>query len=248
MGERILVLQHVDWEGPGLFEKYATECDIALDVLRLYAGDRIPRKLNGVLAVIILGSPMTAYRPETNPRYGEELAFVNDVRRQGIAGFYVCYGMQLFTHAFEGEVEPNPRGKEVGLCMVRLTEEGKKDPIFRGVGEEFETLQWHGDHVARLPAGAKVLAYSDLTPIQVAVVDGTQYLFQGDGQAATPELVRLWLEEDYEWAAAGTDIDPERLVNDVAERREYLEGIYRRIFQNFVEIASSARAGSHGSL
>jgi GMP synthase (glutamine-hydrolysing) len=84
------------------------------------------------------------------------------VREKPVLG--VCLGSQLLASVLGAKVYPGKQ-KEIGWHKIRLTEDGAEDKLWRGVPHEFVGYHWHGD-VFDLPAGAEVLASSDLTPIQ----------------------------------------------------------------------------------
>ena len=180
-----------------------------------------------------LGSPSTAYLPETNPDHEELVELFKMTRKRKIPSFNVCYSMQLFSVVHGGKAGKNPAGKEVGLFEVTPNQAGDSDPVLGGIGPHV-TLQWHGDIVERLPPGAVHLASSSKTKNQVAVLDGIHYLVQGDGQAATPQMVRTWLRRDGKWATEGTGLNKAKLLVDVAVHEAYLRNTYIRLFGNFL--------------
>ena len=184
-------------------------------------------------AVVGLGSPSTAYLPETNPRYAELVELFRLTRRRKIPSFNICYSMQLFCVVHGGKVARNPLGKEVGFHEVRLTVEGKSDQVVGPVGP-YTTLQWHGDIVEVLPAGAVNLAYSRKTRNQVAALDGIHYLVQADGQAASSAMVRSWLKHDAQWATKGTGVKASELVSEAVQHQAYFRNTFLRVFGNFL--------------
>ncbi|HUI01593.1 MAG TPA: hypothetical protein VLX56_08190 [Nitrososphaerales archaeon] len=238
----ILVVQNAQWEGPGLIEECASVVGLDLAIARMFHRQgSIPLERlekGGFVAVVGLGSPSTAYLPETNPNHHDLVELFKQTRRRKIPSFNVCYSMQLFSIVHGGKVAKNPAGKEVGLYEVTPSREAESEPVLGGMGP-FVTLQWHGDIVERLPPGSVHLASSEKTENQVAVLDGIHYLFQGDGQAATPRMVRTWLRRDGKWAREGTGLDGSRLLADVGAHEAYLRNTYIRIFSNFLGLVLS---------
>lgn len=237
---KVLILQHVEWEHAGIVGSYLKDKNARSDVVRLYKNDAIPLdslEERAYTAVVALGSPATAYSPETNSHHDEEIEFFRLIRRLHLPSFNICYSMQMFCVANGGVVGPNPGGKEVGFFDVRLTAEGERDPIIGSFGD-FRTLQWHGDSVLKLPSGASHLARSQKTKYQIAVVDGLHYLFQGDGQAATTGMVERWFRRDGAWALQGSGVRKKLVIQEVKQRRAYFRSVYRRIFENFLRNAS----------
>ena len=54
---RLLVLQHLEIEGPGLFEQFAKKRDLKIEVVRLDKKDALPQTKKGDL-ILIMGGPM----------------------------------------------------------------------------------------------------------------------------------------------------------------------------------------------
>ena len=54
---RLLVLQHLEIEGPGLFKQFAKERDIKVEIIRLDNKNDLPQTKKGDL-ILILGGPM----------------------------------------------------------------------------------------------------------------------------------------------------------------------------------------------
>ena len=74
----------------------------------------------------------------------------------------VCYGHQLLAHALGGVVGDNPRGKEFGTVPVRLSGRANADRLFQGLPDVFDAQACHTQSVLQLPAGATLLASSDM--------------------------------------------------------------------------------------
>ena len=55
--KRLLVLQHLEIEGPGLFNQLAKEREMNIEIIRLDLGDRLP-KTNKDDLLLIMGGPM----------------------------------------------------------------------------------------------------------------------------------------------------------------------------------------------
>ncbi|MEE9162939.1 MAG: gamma-glutamyl-gamma-aminobutyrate hydrolase family protein [Candidatus Neomarinimicrobiota bacterium] len=69
----------------------------------------------------------------------------------------VCFGHQLLAVATGGQVEPNPKGWELGASRVELTEAGRAAVLFQGLGGRPNVYESHRETVTRLPADAQVL-------------------------------------------------------------------------------------------
>lgn len=242
MRPSILVIQNAGWEGPGLVEVHARAAGVGLSKVELFrapVSETIPFEKverGDYCAVVGLGSPSTAYLPQTNPRHKELVRLFKLTRRRKVPSFNICYSMQLFSLVHGGKVVKNPAGKEVGFHEVRPTPEGGEDPVIGPIGP-YTTLQWHGDIVEALPEGAACLASSRMTKNQVAVLDGIHYMVQADGQAATPAMVRSWLRHDAKWATRGTGIKKVELMREAVDYEAYLRNTFLRIFGNYLALA-----------
>lgn len=241
MRPNILVVQNAQWEGPGLVEVHARAAGVGLSTVELFRAptsaaipfDKLEK--GEYSAVVALGSPSTAYLPQTNPHHKELVRLFKQTRRRKIPSFSICYSMQLFSLVHGGKVVKNPAGKEVGFREVRPTREGREDPVIGNIGP-YTTLQWHGDVVEELPKGAVRLASSRMTKNQVAVLDGIHYMLQADGQAATPTMVRSWLGHDANWATQGTGIRKVELVREAVDHEAYFRNTFLRIFGNYLAL------------
>lgn len=70
----------------------------------------------------------------------------------------VCFGHQLIAQMHGGDVQCDPEQKKSGSHEVSLTQEGKKDPLFKHLPESFIAQYLHKDSATQLPEGATVLA------------------------------------------------------------------------------------------
>ncbi len=241
MRPSILVVQNAEWEGPGLVEVHTRAAGVGLSTVELFlapSSGAIPfEKLEKgeYSAVVALGSPSTAYLPESNPHHKELVRLFKMTRRRKIPSFNICYSMQLFALVHGGKVVKNPAGKEVGFREVRPTPGGREDPVIGNIGP-YTTLQWHGDVVEELPEGAVRLASSRMTKNQVAVLDGIHYMVQADGQAAIPAMVRSWLRHDAKWATQGTGIKKVELIREAVDHEAYFRNTFLRIFGNYLAL------------
>jgi GMP synthase (glutamine-hydrolysing) len=60
----------------------------------------------------------------------------------------------LLAHTFGGSVDYHELGEEKGEVEIRLTEEGKKDPLLGVLPEHFSAYASHFQTVTRLPQNA----------------------------------------------------------------------------------------------
>ncbi len=107
--------------------------------------------------IILSGGPKSVYEPEA-PAVTEELFEL------GVPVLGICYGMQLMSRHFGGEVVPAGK-REFGHADLHAA--GKPGPLFDGFFVEGKSPVWmsHGDHVSRVPAGFEVVAETANAPV-----------------------------------------------------------------------------------
>lgn len=154
----------------------ADDAPVALEVHRGFAEPRHPLRHgdgrgHGYDGLWLSGSPRSLVEPE--PWMADAQAFVREVAAREIPILGVCFGHQLVAQAFGGAVRQNPAGWEAGTRRVRLTDAGRRDPLFAGVADEEGWLvvnQSHRDEVDPAPPGALVLAESPRSAVQALAI------------------------------------------------------------------------------
>lgn len=183
---QILVLRHVDCEPPAA---YATELANVGDVRTVRLGvDPLPASTD-FGAITAMGGPM-GYGDRHEIGWIEpEVDFIRRAVADGVPVWGVCLGAQLLAAALGARVYTG-NIPEVGVGNVYLTAPGKEDPVWRALEAEFPVLQWHSDSFD-LPAGAELLASSDLYPHQLFRF-GSSYGVQFHIEASH-DLAKEWL-------------------------------------------------------
>jgi GMP synthase (glutamine-hydrolysing) len=171
---RILVLQHIACEPPGVFEDVLRERGHELVRVELDEGEPLP---GGTWdAIVAMGGPMSVNDEDDCPwLVGEKAAIAGHVRA-GRPFWGSCLGAQLLAAALGARVYAGP-APEVGVLPVELTGEGRKDPVTGSLPPSITTLQWHGD-TFDLPEGAVLLASSPAYAHQAYRVGAVAYAVQ----------------------------------------------------------------------
>ncbi|MBQ0088886.1 MAG: glutamine-hydrolyzing GMP synthase [Prevotellaceae bacterium] len=102
----------------------------------------------GVIGVILSGSPYSVYDPE---------AFKVDLSK--LRGKYpilgICYGAQYMSHIYGGKVEP-AGSREYGRANLSFVEKDNK--LFNGFDLNSQVWMSHGDTITEIPEGFRCIA------------------------------------------------------------------------------------------
>jgi GMP synthase (glutamine-hydrolysing) len=187
----VLIIKHVDIEGPGLIEASLKQRENPYQVLCLGTGDTLP-KLDGFTHIVILGGPMNVYEEDRYPFLRGEDLFIKEAIQRGKHILGICLGAQLIAKALGAKVTKAPV-KEIGWGEVCLTEEGSKDPLFTSFPKAFPVFQWHED-TFEIPTWAKHLATSATVSKQAFRYGDHVYGLQFHLEV-TGEMIREWIDE-----------------------------------------------------
>jgi GMP synthase (glutamine-hydrolysing) len=169
---RVLVLQHIACEPPGVFEDLLHERSDVLTRVEVDEGEPLP-DWRAFDAIVAMGGPMGAYDEAAFPWLADEKRLIAEAVRGGTPFFGVCLGAQLLASALGARVYAGGQ-PEVGILPIEVTEAGSVDRVIGGLPSSFPTLQWHGD-TFDLPEGAELLASSSAYPNQVFRVGDSAY-------------------------------------------------------------------------
>lgn len=234
MQHDVLIVKNVTREGPGLLERVLKEHDITYELVDLDQGQAFPSPAD-YRAVVVLGGPDSAN--DVTEKMRAELAQVGVAIKQGIPFLGICLGLQVLVKAAGGSVIPNRR-KEIGFVnpagepyVITLTEAGKQDPLFAGLGAQLGVFQLHGETVT-LRGGMTLLATGKDCLNQVVKMGEHAYGFQSHLELTEP-LLRILGEEDPDLRHIGAD----RLLAGFDRQRGTYTATGLTLFRNFLSIA-----------
>jgi GMP synthase (glutamine-hydrolysing) len=123
------------------------------------------QSLLGYDGIAITGSSLHIYNG--GPEVMRQVELVRTALTTGTPVFGSCWGLQIITVAAGGVVRKNPKGREIGFGRgIRLTEAGRKHPMYIGKLDVFNAPTVHLDEVEVLPRGATVLASNATSSVQ----------------------------------------------------------------------------------
>jgi GMP synthase (glutamine-hydrolysing) len=231
MEGNIVVIKHVENEGPGLIETFFRADGWDLKTIELAKGDKLPETVADAAAVIMLGGPMNVYEEETYPFLREEDSFIRRVLIEEIPFLGICLGGQLLSKACGGQVGKSPV-KEIGWYSVELTHDGQKDPLFRGLPKSFKVFQWHED-TFEVPAGGLLFTQGKGCRNQAFKIGANAYGLQFHIEV-TEKMVGSWMEDE------SGRINTRKILSDTKKLKEAFELQAQGVFANFKRIIESS--------
>ena len=160
----VLVLQHVEVEGPGRIAAALERAGHRMRVAHLYRGEPVPVGPEGLEGLVVMGGPMGVHDVTQRPHLRHEQDLLADCLDAGLPVLGVCLGAQLLAATLGAAVRSGP-GIELGWKPVERLGPAADDPLVADLPDTFPALHWHGD-VFDLPEGAVPLARSEQTDVQ----------------------------------------------------------------------------------
>ncbi|MBD3380069.1 MAG: type 1 glutamine amidotransferase [Candidatus Omnitrophica bacterium] len=228
----IIYIKNISIEGPGLIGDFFDNADHPSVTIDLYQGDRLPQSPEGTDGIIVLGGPMNVYEEGKYPYLSEECKFIRKAADRGIPFMGICLGAQLLAKTFGAAVKRSPV-PEIGYYTAELTEKGREDPLFSGMGEVMRVFQWHED-TFDIPPDGEALAAGELCPNQAFRIGDHAYGLQFHFEV-TSEMVKRWIKE---YSEEGKEYSEKagKLLEDEKNFRKTLENEAYRICRNFENI------------
>jgi GMP synthase (glutamine-hydrolysing) len=125
--------------------------------------------LEGYDGIAITGSALHVYAG--GPEVMRQVDLVRAALATGTPMFGSCWGLQVIAAAAGGTVRKNPKGREIGFGRaIRLTEAGRKHPMYAGKLEVFNAPTVHLDEIETVPPGTAVLATNAMSAVQSAEI------------------------------------------------------------------------------
>ena len=218
----LFILQHIEIEGPGLFEKFAEERDFKIKIIHLYKKVSLPQTKKGDL-ILIMGGPMGVkdIGSKRYPWLKLERNFIKRELENKIPIIGVCLGAQLLASAAGGDIEVLKYGSppkalpEIGWSQIFIDKSNKD---FKELFEDpFHVLHWHGDRIL-LPKKAVLIASSVRCKEQFFRIGDFAYGLQFHIET-TGAMIDRWIKEDKEFVFKGLGSDGQEILRE--ENRKY---------------------------
>ena len=233
--KRLLVLQHLEIEGPGLFKQIAEERDLKIEIIRLDKKDYLPKTKKGDL-ILIMGGPM-GVKDIGSDKYSWlklERDFIRRELEKKRPLIGVCLGAQLIASAAGGDVEilkygyPPKELPEIGWSQIFIDKSNKD---FKEMFEDpFHVLHWHGDRIL-LPNKAVLIASSARCKEQFFRIGDFAYGLQFHIETVEG-MINKWIKEDKEFVYKGLGSKGQEILRE--ENKKYIDKTFlkRKLFIN----------------
>lgn len=223
MHRPVLVVQHLEPEGPALIAEALDRAQRRVEVVRVDRGEQLPRELSPYAGLVVMGGPMSAGSDDDFPTRARELELLHEALGSQVPTLGICLGAQLLAVAGGGSIE-RTGPPEIGWGDVQLLPEAARDALFEGPADELTVLHWHGETFT-LPPDAALLASSSRYRHQAfrlgSCAWGLQFHLEVD-RTAVGRFVDAFGEESEDPAAILGDA-PDQLVRSGARRAEVLD-------------------------
>lgn len=233
----VLVVEHEASCPAGWLGEWLVEAGAQLDVRRPYLGDALPLDPSSHAGIVVLGGSMGAGDDADHPWLSDVRTLLRAAAVEGTPVLGVCLGLQLITVALGGEVQPNPRGQQIGVLPVGWLEAAGEDELFGRLTHLDAAVQWNEDVVRALPSDAVCLAETARAEIQAARFGPRVWGVQWHPEVGR-DITSLWVEEERD-AARERGRDLEEYVAAVAAAEQRLQG-WRGLAVGFVEVTRNA--------
>lgn len=229
----ILFIQHIGIEGPETLGEFFRHRKLPFKIIDLSQGNKLPKELFGIEAIISLGGPMNVYEEGKYSFLKEENEFLRRALENEIPVLGICLGSQLIAKASDAGVTKSPH-KEIGFSTVQLTNEGKNDILFSGLNEGVEAFQWHED-TFDIPKGARLLATGQHCQNQAFRIGTCAYGLQFHIEI-TDKSIRDWAETYFDKENDHHQAKLAEMVSVYREKKGIFHKQANKIYENFLKV------------
>ncbi|WP_312946721.1 type 1 glutamine amidotransferase [Agrobacterium sp.] len=179
---RVAIIENMAGTPHGQVGAALAEVNAELDVISVYLGEAVPDNADSHDALVVFGGEQSAVDDEKYPYLPRLAKLMRDFTEADKPVLGICLGSQLLARAHGGENLLKVT-REFGWENIEVNEEGRRDPVFSSVGDNFRIFQWHYDSFT-LPQDAVRLASNGAAINQAFRIGrasyGTQFHFEAD--------------------------------------------------------------------
>lgn len=204
---------------------------VTVEVVRPYAGDRVPGSVRDGL--IVLGGQMSAYDDGVAPWLPAVRDLLARSAAEGVPTLGICLGAQLLAVACGGRVDVGAApGRESGVIDVRWRPEAASDPLVAGLPDPFPGPSMHADAVVELPPDTTWLGRSEMYPHQAFRLGSAAWGVQFHPEVSLPTFTG--------WAHKHPEVDVETVTAEFKRRDAEVAAASRGLADRFADRVSGS--------
>lgn len=226
----VAIFRHLPIEGPGYFATFLDNNHIPWQLIKIDAGENVPRDIQEFSGLVFMGGPMSVN--DDLPWINSSLALIRQAVDIDMPVLGHCLGGQLMAKALGGVINVNPF-KEMGWGEVSIPENPVAASWF-GDLTHFQTFHWHGETFS-LPPGTTNILSSSYCENQAFAMD--MHLGMQCHVEMTARMVRDWCSVAAEELAAleGPAVQSiSEIERDLPRRIEDLNAIAERLYLKWI--------------
>jgi len=185
----ILIVTHVDHEGPGYLAEVLERKAIAFRTLAIDRGEALPERATDFSGLVFMGGPMSVNDPL--PWIEQELHLIRHAVDAAIPVLGHCLGGQLISKALGGTITRNAV-REIGWFDVEQVADASNTPWLSSLPKRFCVFHWHGETFS-IPAGATHVLRNSNCAHQAFAIGNTLALQCHIEMTAS--MVRAWIAQ-----------------------------------------------------
>ena len=189
---RVAIIENTEVTHHGQIGVALHEAGARVEIYQPFRGQPLPSLGDGHDAMVVFGGEQAATDDHLHPYLPALAALMRAMTDAERPVLGICLGSQILARAY-GAQNHLGTAPEFGWCEVALTEAGRTDPMFAGLGDSFPIFEFHTDTFS-LPIGAVLLAQTKTAPNQAFRIGRATYGMQFHFEA-NRAVVADWTRE-----------------------------------------------------